>query len=195
MLLSEEEAFPLRRRFESQQSVMAREVLELDIPAKARVDSLLRYEFLRERELRRLACDFAEHTLHIFSYRCPEDDSVRKCLAAARSYATGTARLREVSASVGEAIRAVWKLEGTPYVSAFEAGLAVTFLDYKDAAELARVVAVHTQRAAHRRAWETRKSNVQPITAREEEAAWQLSRIVNALISARVLKKNYPTDL
>jgi hypothetical protein len=182
VLLSEEESFPLQGRFHPRQSITAEDVLELELPAKVRVDALLRYEFLGEKQLRSLACDFAMHTLHIFSSRVPDDSILRRCLSAARKHIRGDVRLRELQAAVKEAVPVVWKLEGTPYVSAFEAGLAVTFLDYKNASELTRVVAVQTQKAAQRMQWENRKSNVQPLTAREREAAWQLSRIIRKLM-------------
>jgi hypothetical protein len=178
VLLSEEEGFPLRGRFHPRQELTAEDILGLELPAKARVDALLRYEFLREKQLRSLACDFATHALHIFSSRAPDDRSLRRCLTIARRYVRGNERLDELRAAVRETVPVVWKLEGTPFVSAFEAGLAVTFLDYKDASESARMVAAQAQKAARRMQWESRKSNVQPMTASEREAAWQLGRLV-----------------
>jgi hypothetical protein len=165
--------------------------LELDLPAKLRVDALLRDEFFGERALRRLACYFAEHTLHIYAAREPYEDSVRRCLAAAQRYAATAAGMDELQAAVKEAVPVVWRLADTPFVGAFEAGMVVTFLDYKDAAELARIVAAHTQRAAHRQAWESRQSDVEPMTAREEEACWQLRQIIRALVAAQLLGSNY----
>jgi hypothetical protein len=53
----------------------------------------------------------------------------------------------------------------------------------EDAAWVAREVAVCAQAAAHREAREKRKSNVDPMIARETEAAWQLSQITSKLVS------------
>lgn len=181
VLLSEEEAFPLKRRLESQESLTAEQILALDIPSKNRVDALLRYEFIREKDLRVLSCDFARHTLHIFESRVPYDRSLRQCLLTARDYARGIIDREELQDAIRRVIPVVWKLEGTPFIGSFESGMAVTFLDYRNASELARIVAVHTQRAAHRYFWENRKSNVQPMTAREKEASWQLKRIATVL--------------
>ncbi len=43
-------------------------------------------------------------------------------------------------------------------------------------------VAVCAQRAAHRRVWEKRKSNLELMIERETEAVWQLKRISEKLI-------------
>jgi hypothetical protein len=180
-LISAEESYPLLIHFNSRQQITAAEILELDLPAKNRVDALLQYEFFGARQLRDLACDFIEHTLHIFEERSTGEHRPRRCVEVARLPLKGSER-EKLQRTIEEAIPIVWQLAGTEFVGAFEAGLAATFLNYEDAAEMTRLVARHTQRAAHRKLWESRKSNLQPMTGREKEATWQLKRIVEMLI-------------
>lgn len=181
-LLSAEETQPLRRLFQSHPQLTAAEVLALDLPARNRVDALLRHEFLEERQLRELACDFVEHTLHIYEVCSREEYRPRKCLEGARLQLRGAVSREELQAVIAETIRVVWRFEGTEFVGAFQAGFAATFLGGKDAGETARAVAIYTQRAAHRAVWESRKSNVQLMTGKEREATWQLKRIAERII-------------
>jgi hypothetical protein len=46
---------------------------------------------------------------------------------------------------------------------------------------MARDIALLAQNASHLREWESRKSDFEPITAQEREAAWQLKHIVGRL--------------
>lgn len=62
-LITTEESYDLIERFVLNPQITAAEILELDIPAKNRVEALLQPEFLDESTLRALACDFAAHTL------------------------------------------------------------------------------------------------------------------------------------
>jgi hypothetical protein len=176
-LISREEADPLRVKFKGHPWFTAHEVFELDLPARNRVEALLRSEFLSERKLRDLACDYAQHTLSIFSDRVPHEQRLHRCLRIARLYAMGVAGIEKLQAAILESIPAVWQFEGTEFTSSFEAGLAVTFLDYKHTAEMVQLVARHTQRAAHLNKWERRKSWSMPMIAGELEATWQLKRI------------------
>jgi hypothetical protein len=78
-------------------------------------------------------------------------------------------------------------LDRTKFVGAFTAGLAATLLDYHDATKMARVVALYTQKAAHRKEWERRKSDLEILIEREREAVWQLERIVEKLPECPIL--------
>jgi hypothetical protein len=75
----------------------------------------------------------------------------------------------------------VWQFDKTEFIGAITAGLATTFLDYHDAAIMARLVATHTQKAAHRKEWESRKSSLELMTKGEKEATWQLACISKML--------------
>lgn len=180
-LLSIEETAPLLRLFQSHPQLTAAQVLDLDLPVKNRVDALLRHEFLDERQLRELACAFVEHTLHVYEVSSLEDRRPRNCLEVARLWLKGAVSQDELQAVIAEAIRAVWRFEGTEFVGVFYAGFAATFLGGNDAGETARAVAIYTQRAAHREAWERRKSNLQLMLGREREATWQLRHIVKKI--------------
>lgn len=72
-------------------------------------------------------------------------------------------------------------LEGIEHAGAFEACRATLLMASEDAGRMAREVAVCAQIAAHRNAWENRRSNTQPMIARETEAAWQLEQITGRL--------------
>ena len=180
-LLSTEETDPLLRLFQSHPQLTAAQILDLDLPAKNRVDALLRHEFLDEKQLRELACAFVEHTLHVYEVRSPEDRRPRNCVEFARLWLKGAVSQDELQAVIAEAIRAVWRFEGTEFVGVFYAGFAATFLGGEDAGETARAVAIYTQRAAHREAWERRSSNLQLMAGREREATWQLRHIVKII--------------
>jgi hypothetical protein len=181
-LITTEESHSLIERFVCTPHITAAEILELDLPAKNRVEALLQPEFLNELKLRELACDFAAHTLHIFEAQAPGDYRPHECLSTAfllNTWELGSwEQLRE---TIKEARPAMWKLEGSRHVGAVEACRATLLMAYKDAARMAREVAICTQVAAHRNAWENRKDNTEPIVTREIEAAWQLSQIVQRL--------------
>jgi hypothetical protein len=79
-LITPEESYDLIERFVRSPRITAAEILELDLPAKIRVEALLRQEFLSDSALRELACDFAEHTLYVFEAYAPADPRPHKCL-------------------------------------------------------------------------------------------------------------------
>jgi hypothetical protein len=179
-LLSAEEAHLLSLQMEKRSLLTASEIVALDLPAKNRVEALLQIEFLGEKQLRALACDFAEHTLYIFEEHAREDRHPHQCVEAARRCLEG-ASIRGLHAAINKAIPAVWRLEKTAFVGAFTAGMAATFLDNHDAALMARLVANHTQRAIHYREWEGRESDLELMFGRELGATWQLARIAEML--------------
>jgi hypothetical protein len=75
-LISNEETYPLIGALSHRPYLSAEEVIAPDLPAKNRVGALLRHEFLTERQLRELACDFVEHVLRRepsgFTFAYPE---------------------------------------------------------------------------------------------------------------------------
>lgn len=181
-LITTEESYSLIERFVHNPQITPPEIIELDLPAKNRVEALLQPEFLNEGTLRDLACDFAAHTLHIFEEHAPNDYRPHDCLSTAfllNSWGIGS--WEELRKTIDEARPAMRQFEGTEYVSALEACRAVLLVGNRDAARMVREVAVCTQVAAHRKEWERRKSNVEPMIAREEEATWQLKQIIERL--------------
>jgi hypothetical protein len=135
----------------------------LDLPAKNRVEALLNNEFLTEKQLRWLACDFAEHVLHVFEELAPDDFRPRACVQSARLYADGVMNSEMLGTALNEARPSMQQFRGTEYVGAFEVGWAVLLFDSEDAAAMAQEVAICAQKAAHRKAWESRKSNLELI--------------------------------
>jgi len=180
-LITNEESHLLIGAFSHRPYLSAEEILALDLPAKNRVEALLRREFLTEKQLRKLACDFAEHVLHVFEELASEDFHPRACVQAARLYAEGVIDIETLEIALNEARPSMQRFRGTEHRGAFEVGWAVLLFDGEDAALMAQEVAVCAQRAAHRKVWESRKSNLELITERETEAVWQLKRIVEQL--------------
>ena len=60
---------------------------------------------------RLLVCDYAEHVLHIFEAKYPDDDRPRKAIAVSRRYARGEATDAELSAAWSAAGSAAWAAE------------------------------------------------------------------------------------
>lgn len=182
-LITPEESYDLIERFVLNPQITAAEILQLDLPAKNRVEALLQPEFFSERTLRELACEFAAHTLHVFEAHLPLDRRPHKCLGMATLFNMNVAGTWErLQGVIAEARLTTWRLRGTGHVGAIEACRAALLLGGEDAAWVAREVAVCAQTAAHCAAWERRKSNVEPLLAREVEAAWQLAQIVSRLV-------------
>ena len=180
-LITNEETYPLIGTLSHRPYLSAEEVLALDLPAKNRVEALLRHELLMETELRSLACDYTEHVLYVFEELAPEDFYPRAGVEAARLYADGVISIELLRRVLGEVRPSMQRFRGTGHVGAFEVTWAVMMLDDEDAALMAQEVAVCAQKAAHRRVWERRKSNLEPMIGREEEAIWQLGRIIEKL--------------
>ena len=57
---------------------------------------------------RLLACDYAEHVLHIFEAKYPDDDKPRKAIEVSRRYARGEATDAELSAAWNAAGADAW---------------------------------------------------------------------------------------
>ena len=177
-LITTEESYDLIERSVINPPVTATEILELDLPAKNRVEALLQPEFLSESQLRTLAIDFTEHTLHIFESHALTDYRPRRCVDVARLHLAKQASINELETAIREARPSMWQFQRTEHESAFYASYAALMLNFEDAAEMVRQVAIYAQKAAHRDAWESKKSNVEPMIAREIEAAWQLEQIL-----------------
>lgn len=181
-LITTEESHQLLKVLINTLYLSTQEIVALDLPAKNRVEALLRDEFLTEKQLRELACDFADHVLHVFEQLAPEDFHPRACVEAARLYADGVIGVELLRVALDKARPSMQRFRGTEHVGAFEVAWAVLLFDSEDAALMAQEVAVCTQRAAHRKAWESRKSNLELITERETEAVWQLRQIVDKFL-------------
>jgi hypothetical protein len=181
-LITPEESYSLIERFVRNPQIAAIEIVELELPAKNRVEALLQPEFLNDSASRNLACDFASHTLHIFEAHAPNDYRPHACLATASLLNTrGLGSREQLQKIIREARPAMLQFEGTEHVGAFEACRAALLQGSSDGVRMTREVAVCSQLAAYRNEWENRKSNVEPMIAREKEAAWQLAQIVEIL--------------
>jgi hypothetical protein len=181
-LISQQESYALIINYSSRPFFTASEIIDLDLPARNRVDALLQPEFLSGYKLRELACDFAQHTLHVFEAHAPNDHRPRECIDTAQllnSWGIGSwERLQNMTR---EAQPAMWQFQGTEHVGAYEACRAALLLDYEDAACMAREVAICAQTAAHRFIWERGMSWSDLMIGRESEAIWQLEKIVSVL--------------
>lgn len=180
-LLSAEDSFGLSIQLKQRIQLTASEIIELDLPARNRVEALLQEEFLEEKQLQELACSFADHTLKIFEACLSNEHGPRRMVDIARLYYAGGASEEELKAAFIDTWRAIEGFNNENCNALFAAGLAVSLLNSDEADKMARGVAVWAQNAAHLREWESRRSNFEAINAREREAAWQLKRIVSKL--------------
>jgi hypothetical protein len=180
-LIANEEAYPLLGALLYYPYISVKEIIALDLPSRNRVEVLLRHEFLTEKQLRWLACKFVENVLYVFEELAPEDFHPRACVEAAQLYTDGLINIELLRVALDKARPSMLRFRGTEHVGAFEVGRAVLLFDSHDAAVMTQKVAVCAQRAAHRKAWENRKSNLEPMIEGETEAAWQLKNIVEKL--------------
>lgn len=74
-------------------------VTEADKIVVSRARLIERLETWNERTTRLFACDCAEHVLHLFESRYPDDARPREAIIAARRYANGEATDTELSAA------------------------------------------------------------------------------------------------
>jgi hypothetical protein len=89
----------VRELWAGRAALTALEILDLDIPGEDRLWAVLRNEFFTDRELRELACDFAESVIHIYERDCPGDDRPRNAINIARRFAHGDATADELAAA------------------------------------------------------------------------------------------------
>ena len=61
---------------------------------------------------RLLACDYAEHVLHLFEAQCPGDDRPRKAIEVSRRHARGEATEEALAAAWDAAMAAAWAAAG-----------------------------------------------------------------------------------
>jgi hypothetical protein len=180
-LLSAEDSFSLSIELNHRLQLTVSEIIELDLPARNRVEALLQKEFLKEIQLRELACDFAERTLQIFEWYCPDDPRPRNFVKIARLYYAGKLSKERLKDAFTDTWNSIERFNERRYKAAFASGLATTLLYSGEADEMARDVALWSQNATHRRDWESRRSNFELLTGMEREALWQLERIVEKL--------------
>jgi len=180
-LLSAEDSSSLAIELGERLQLTASEIIELDLPTRNRVEALLQEDFLTEDQLRELACYFAEHTLQVFEWYCPDDLRPRNFVEIVRLYYAGRTNSVKLKDAFIETWNAIERFNEGRYKGAFASGLAVSLLYSSDAGKMARNVALWSQNAAHLRAWENRRNNFELMTGREREAVWQLERIVEKL--------------
>ena len=98
------------------------QIAKLDIPFADRMWVLTRPALWKnpERDLRLLACDFAEDALHIFEAKCPDDHRPRIAIETARKFAAGKCTREELAAAwdaagaaaLAAALAAAWDAAG-----------------------------------------------------------------------------------
>ena len=180
-LLSAEDSFSLFIELDERLQLTASEIIELDLPARNRVEALLQKEFLEADQLRELACVFAEHTLQVFECYCPDEPRPRKFVEFARLYYAGKVSKEKLKSAFIDTWRAIERFNEGKRKGAFASGLAASLLYSGESDKMARDVALWAQNASHRKQWEFRESDFEPMFGREREAVWQLQRIVEKL--------------
>jgi hypothetical protein len=144
------------------------QVCDLDIPAKDRLWLLLREEVIEARELRLLACRWAERVAPLYDSAHPEDPACRNTIAVVRRYALGEATDDEL-------------------VAAEAAALAASLNAARDASG----AAARNARNAWAATWAVRSaawSAVWDARAAAWDAAWAAARV--ALAAARAIARD-----
>ena len=93
----------VKKLFGKRKSLTALQIMRLPIPNADKLWAVLRSDFLDGKTLRLLACDFAEHVLHLYEVVYPEDKRPMKCIDVARRYAEGEATKAELADAITEA--------------------------------------------------------------------------------------------
>ena len=83
--------------FAGRENLTILDILALDIPAADRLWAVLRNEFFTDEQLHTLACDFAEHVVHL----CGDDPRPQAAIDAKRAWLRG-----EISAAAWDAASA-----------------------------------------------------------------------------------------
>ena len=121
---------------------------------------LQRSEFISEKQLHLLACDFAEHALHIYEDQYPGDNRPRNAIETKRAWVTGEATDKELAAAGKAAARATAR-------AAASAAARV-------AARVASAASV-AARAASAAAWATASAAARVAASSAAWAAWAAS--------------------
>lgn len=80
-----------------------------------------------EKFSRLLACDYAEHVLHILEAKYPDDYRPRKAIEVARRYARGEATEEELAAARAAAWDAAWDAADAAWAAAWAAARAAAW--------------------------------------------------------------------
>ena len=132
------------------------EICDLDsVPVLDRMWVLLRLGVIDDRNLRLLACKWAERVLPIFEQAYPDDDRPRNAIAVSRRFANGDASKEELSAARAAAMAATraaaraaaWAVTGAAaeaaaWAAAWSAARSAAWHDTGDAAEDAQLADV-----------------------------------------------------
>ena len=136
------------------------------------VDSLL--DILDEREQHEIACRFAEHVLHLFENKHPDDDRPRKAITAKRGWLVGDVNDNELAAA-RSAAWASWSAARSDAMAARSAARSDAMAAWSAAWSAARDAA----RAAARAAWSAAMTaaSADGTEAWEAEHRWQIAEI------------------
>jgi hypothetical protein len=146
---------------------------------------LLRSEIIPERELRLLACDFAESTLNIFEREIPDDTRPRDCVAVARRFADGEATRDDLAASLS----AAWS-------AALAASWAASWVSWSAAGAAARAASASVSWASAAPAASVASSWAASAAASGAHAgvSWSAAGALSAADAARAAEKSKQLD-
>ena len=140
-----------------------------------------RVEAWTPRTQRELACDFAEHVLHLFEDEYPEDDRPRKLIEVSRRFARGEATDDELEEAQKDVWSSAWFCQpsfGAAACAAQSAANVVERVDSWTACLIARA-GKSASRAAELIAGDI--GSVVGKDARSAELSWQDQRLIEVL--------------
>ena len=156
--------------FAGQPALSAEDIVALEIPTEDKIWALLHNEFLTDRQMHELACDFAERVAHL-----SDDPRVPAAIAAKRAWLRGEITDEELAVAWAAAWDAAWDAAWAVAWAAAGATAKAT------AGDAARAVALAAARAvAGTAAWATAVAGAGDA-AWVAAQRWQLDRILQVI--------------
>ncbi len=150
-----------------------------DVSDEDRLWVVLREEIIPERDLRLLACDFADHVMPIWAGAYPDDTRPQDAIAVARRYANGDASAEELTVARDAAGDAAWNAWDA--VAAGDAARNAARATAWDAAEAAGAAAAEAAVAARDAAGDAARDAAVAVAAEDAECSWQVSHVRECL--------------
>jgi hypothetical protein len=166
--------------FAGHDTVTVADILNMDIPPQDKLWAALHREFFTDERLHNLACDFAEHVVHL----CGDDPRPQAAIDAKRAWLRGEITDEELTAARDAAWDASWVAAGaaTWNVTWASAGTTASAAASATASAAASAAAWVAAWAAREAAKEARDAALAiSITALVTEAEWQLEQVRSSL--------------
>jgi hypothetical protein len=157
------------------------EVLDCDAKSEDKLWVLLRNPIFTDRELRLMACDFADEVLPIYENAYPDDRRARDCIEMSKKFANGECSAEEVDAARAAAF-AAWAAASD---AASDAARAAAWAAAWAAARAASDAASDAARAA----WAAVRAAARDAAWAASDAAWDAARAAAGKQQLAIVRK------